>query len=57
MLEAINEDVPVAIIAGLLFARFASGQDDAFTMKVIQPLCGGIAGHTVQDASTNHSEA
>jgi 6-phosphogluconate dehydrogenase len=54
VLEAINEDVPAAAIAGSLFARFASRQDDSFAMKVIAALRGEFGGHAVQEASTEH---
>ena len=40
VLEAINESVPAHAIAGSLFARFASRQDDSFAMKVIAALRG-----------------
>ena len=40
VLEAIEEDVPANAIAGSLFARFASRQDDSFAMKVIAALRG-----------------
>jgi 6-phosphogluconate dehydrogenase len=56
VLEAINEDVPAAIIAGSLFTRFASRQDDSFAMKVIAALRGEFGGHAVQEASTEHPE-
>jgi len=56
VLEAINEDVPAAAIAGSLFARFASRQDDSFAMKVIAALRGEFGGHAVQEASTKHPE-
>jgi 6-phosphogluconate dehydrogenase len=54
VLEAINEDVPAAVIAGSLFARFASRQDDSFAMKVIAALRGEFGGHAVREASTEH---
>ena len=56
VLEAINEDVPAAVIAGSLFARFVSRQDDSFAMKVIAALRGEFGGHAVQEASTKHFE-
>ncbi len=56
VLEAINEDVPAAAIAGSLFARFTSRQDDSFAMKVIAALRGEFGGHAVQEASTEHPE-
>jgi 6-phosphogluconate dehydrogenase len=56
VLEAINEDVPAAAIAGSLFSRFASRQDDSFAMKVIAALRGEFGGHAVQEASTNYPE-
>ena len=56
VLEAISEDVPVNTIAGSLFARFASRQDDSFAMKVIAALRGEFGGHAVQEASTKYPE-
>ncbi len=56
VLEAINEDVPANVIAGSLFARFASRQDDSFAMKVIAALRGEFGGHAVQEASTKYPE-
>jgi 6-phosphogluconate dehydrogenase len=56
VLEAINESVPANAIAGSLFARFASRQDDSFAMKVIAALRGEFGGHAVQEASTKYPE-
>jgi 6-phosphogluconate dehydrogenase len=56
VLEAIAEDVPAATIAGSLFARFASRQDDSFAMKVIAALRGEFGGHAVQEASARYPE-
>jgi len=56
VLEAINEDVPASVIAGSLFARFTSRQDDSFAMKVIAALRGEFGGHAVQEASTKYLE-
>ena len=56
VLEAISEDVPVNTIAGSLFARFASRQDESFAMKVIAALRGEFGGHAVQEASTKYPE-
>ena len=53
VMEAINEDVPVNTIAGSLFARFASRQDDSFAMKVIAALRGQFGGHTVRGVEEN----
>ena len=52
VLEAIEEDVPVNVIAGALFARFASRQDDSFSMKVIAALRGEFGGHAIKEAAT-----
>jgi 6-phosphogluconate dehydrogenase len=54
--EAINQDVPANAIAGSLFARFASRQDDSFAMKVIAALRGEFGGHAIQEASTKYPE-
>jgi 6-phosphogluconate dehydrogenase len=56
VLEAINESVPAQAIAGSLFARFASRQDDSFAMKVISALRGEFGGHAIQEASTKYPE-
>src|SRR5918912_2589331 len=56
VLEAIDEDVPAAVIAGSLFARFTSRQDDSFAMKVIAALRAEFGGHAVQEASTKYPE-
>src|ERR671921_608751 len=52
--EAIDEDVPANAIAGSLFARFASRQEDSFAMKVIAALRGEFGGHAIQEASTKY---
>ncbi len=56
VLEAMNEDVPVNAIAGSLFARFASRQDDSFAMKVIAALRGEFGGHAIQARATRYPE-
>jgi len=56
VLEAIQEDVPANVIAGSLFARFASRQDDSFAMKVLAALRGQFGGHAIQEASTRYPE-
>ena len=52
VMEAINHNVPVNAIAGSLFARFASRQDDSFAMKVIAALRGEFGGHAIQEAAS-----
>jgi 6-phosphogluconate dehydrogenase len=52
VLEAIQEDVPANVIAGSLFARFASRQDDAFALKVLAALRGEFGGHAIKEAAT-----
>ena len=56
VIEAISQSVPAPTIAGSLFARFVSRQDDSFAMKVIAALRGEFGGHAVQEASTEHPE-
>ncbi len=56
VIEAISEDVPANTIAGSLFARFASRQDDSFAMKVIAALRGEFGGHAIQEAATRYPE-
>jgi 6-phosphogluconate dehydrogenase len=52
VIEAIEEDVAANVIAGSLFARFASRQDDAFSMKVLAALRGQFGGHAIKEAAT-----
>src|SRR5215207_8949689 len=54
--EAIEEDVPANAIAGSLFARFASRQDDSFAMKVIAALRGEFGGHAIKEAATEQEK-
>ncbi len=56
VLEAIEEDVPAATIAGSLFARFASRQEESFAMKVIAALRNEFGGHAVKEASTEYEK-
>ena len=48
VLEAIEEDVPVPVIALSLFARFASRQDDSFANRVLAALRREFGGHAVK---------
>jgi 6-phosphogluconate dehydrogenase len=52
VIEAIEEDVSANVIAGSLFARLASRQDDAFSMKVLAALRGQFGGHAIKEAAT-----
>lgn len=52
VMEAINESVPAPVIAGSLFARFASRDTDSFAMKTIAALRSEFGGHAVKEAST-----
>ncbi len=52
VMEAINESVPAATIAGSLFARFASRDEQSFAMKTIAALRGEFGGHAIKEAST-----
>jgi 6-phosphogluconate dehydrogenase len=56
VLEAIEEDVPANAIAGSLFARFASRQEDSFAMKVIAALRGEFGGHAIKEAATEQEQ-
>ena len=49
ILEAINEEVPAPVISAALFARFASRQDESFTMKIIAALRREFGGHAVKE--------
>ncbi len=48
--EAVNLAVPAPAIAASLFARFASRQDDSFSMRLIAALRKEFGGHTVKGA-------
>ena len=47
--EAIDEDVPVPVIAAALFARFASRQDESFAAKIDAALRNQFGGHAVEE--------
>jgi 6-phosphogluconate dehydrogenase len=46
--EAIRLAVPMNVIAGSLFARFASRQEDSPAMKAVAALRAGFGGHAVR---------
>jgi 6-phosphogluconate dehydrogenase len=46
--EAINENVPVPVIATSLFARFASRDESNFSAKVTAALRQQFGGHAVR---------
>ena len=48
VIEAVERDVPAAVLALSLFARFASRQDDSFSAKVIAALRNEFGGHAVK---------
>jgi len=50
LLAALDENVPAPIIAGSLFARFASRQDESFAAKVNAALRNQFGGHAVKSA-------
>jgi 6-phosphogluconate dehydrogenase len=47
--EAVNLAVPAPAIAASLFARFASRQDESFSMRLIAALRKEFGGHAVKD--------
>ncbi len=47
--EAIELAVPAPVIAGALFARFASRDDDSFSLKLLAALRHQFGGHGVRD--------
>jgi 6-phosphogluconate dehydrogenase len=51
LLAAIDESVPAPIIAGSLFTRFASRQDESFAAKVNAALRNQFGGHAVKSAN------
>ena len=56
VMEAIHESVPAATIAGSLFARFASRDEDSFAMKTIAALRNEFGGHAVKESSPSDQE-
>jgi 6-phosphogluconate dehydrogenase len=48
IIEAINEDVPAAVISASLFARFASRSEESFAMKIVAALRREFGGHAVR---------
>lgn len=48
MIEAVESAVPLSAIAGSLFARFRSRQEEGFAAKVIAALRGEFGGHAVR---------
>jgi 6-phosphogluconate dehydrogenase len=48
IVEAINENVPAAVISSALFARFASRSEESFAMKMVAALRREFGGHTVR---------
>ena len=51
LLAALDEDVPVPVIASSLFARFASRQEESFAAKVNAALRNQFGGHAVKPES------
>jgi 6-phosphogluconate dehydrogenase len=51
LLTALDEDVPVPVIASSLFARFASRQEESFAAKVNAALRNQFGGHAVKPES------
>ena len=51
LLAALDEDVPVPVIASSLFARFASRQEESFAAKVDAALRNQFGGHAVKPES------
>lgn len=48
VLEAVERDVPAAVLTLSLFARFASRQEDSFSAKLIAALRNEFGGHAVK---------
>lgn len=48
VLEAVERDVPAAVLTLSLFARFASRQEDSFSAKVIAALRNEFGGHAIK---------
>jgi 6-phosphogluconate dehydrogenase len=48
VIEAVERNVPAAVLTLSLFARFASRQEDSFAAKVIAALRNEFGGHAVK---------
>ena len=48
VIEGINHDVPMTVLAHSLFARFTSRQEDSYAMKVAAALRNQFGGHAVK---------
>ena len=48
MLEAIEREVPVTVLAHSLFSRFESRQEETFAAKLIAALRQEFGGHRVK---------
>ncbi|MBA3523189.1 MAG: decarboxylating 6-phosphogluconate dehydrogenase [Geodermatophilaceae bacterium] len=55
--EAINNSVPMPVIAAALFARFASRQQESPAMKAVAALRQQFGGHAVRSVATGEAEA
>ncbi len=55
--EAIHHSVPMPLIAGALFARFSSRQEDSPAMKAVAALRNQFGGHPVTAASQSAAES
>ncbi|MDQ4148652.1 MAG: decarboxylating 6-phosphogluconate dehydrogenase [Actinomycetota bacterium] len=56
VIEAINEDVPAAVISAALFARFASRREESFAMKMVAALRREFGGHAVRQVPPQPAE-
>jgi len=55
--EAINNSVPMPVIAAALFARFASRQQESPAMKAVAALRQQFGGHAVRAVAADEAEA
>lgn len=52
--EAINQDVPVPVIAAALFRRFESREDNSFAYRLLSAMRGQFGGHSIKHKQGNH---
>ncbi|MGI8531859.1 MAG: phosphogluconate dehydrogenase (NAD(+)-dependent, decarboxylating) [Geodermatophilaceae bacterium] len=55
--EAINNSVPMPVIAAALFARFASRQQESPAMKAVAALRNQFGGHAVREVASGEAES
>jgi 6-phosphogluconate dehydrogenase len=52
--EAINQGVPVPVIAASLFRRFESREDNSYAYRLLSAMRGQFGGHTIKNKQVKH---